>query len=73
MDWSQFRKHMANLDELQPYIAIRHETSGLSGMAIRLGENLSKMWQSGNILVFWDNGDHGICRDDDIITILEEK
>jgi hypothetical protein len=28
------------------------------GVAIHLGENLAQLWQSGDIIVFWSNGDH---------------
>ena len=28
------------------------------GIAVEIGENLSPIWQSGDVIVFWDNGDH---------------
>lgn len=30
------------------------------GIAICLGENLTSAWQSGDVIVFWDNGDHSM-------------
>lgn len=48
----------------QPLVAsalIEHWTSpsrGVRGVVICVGENLSQTWQSGDVMVFWYNGDH---------------
>ena len=42
---------------LQPVAEIYHPQLGRKGVAILIGENLSKTWQSGDLIIFWDNGD----------------
>lgn len=34
-----------------------------TGVAIELGENLSRTWQSGDIVVFWTDGEHTVLPD----------
>lgn len=34
------------------------------GIAIRIGENLAHNWQSGEIIVFWEDGEHTVLPDD---------
>jgi len=49
-------------DELTNAALIEHE--GARGIAIKLGESLCGVWGSGNIIVFWSNGDHTIPPDE---------
>ena len=42
-----------------------------TGVAICLGENLSKLYQSGDVIIFWDNGDHGVFDGDHEVEVLE--
>lgn len=34
-----------------------HHVDGV-GVAICLGENFTKLWQSGDVIVFWPDGEH---------------
>jgi hypothetical protein len=34
------------------------------GVALSLGENLTRLWQSGDVIVFWENGDHTMLFDE---------
>lgn len=45
-------------DTRQPAALIHDPQRGLRGVAFLLGENLSRTWQSGDLLIFWENGDH---------------
>ena len=40
-------------------------------IAIEMGENLSQMWQSGDVLFMWENGEHTTVREDDEIEVLQ--
>jgi len=72
MLWKQFEEYMNGKEGLQPCVLIWNETEDLVGVAIYLCENLNKHFQSGDVIVFWRNGDHTTCRDDDVITILKD-
>ena len=37
--------------------AVLIEYQGIRGVAIKLGESLGDPWQSGDIVVFWQDGD----------------
>lgn len=48
------------------------------GVAIRIGETLSSIWQSMSVIVFWSNGDHtvligGEIKPDTEIEVLENN
>lgn len=63
MTRAELEKRLAEEDVWMSASAlIEHE--GTRGIAIRLGENLSGSWQSGNVIVFWTNGDHTIVPDE---------
>lgn len=47
---------------LQPSAIIEYQNE--RGLAIRLGENLSEKWQGGEVIVFWDDGDHTVLPDE---------
>ena len=53
----------AILDEgiLSASALIEHD--GQRGIAIKLGETLSKTWRSGDVIVFWANGEHTVPPD----------
>ena len=40
------------------------ESEGDRGIALKLGENLSGLWKSGDVIVFWEDGDHTELPDD---------
>lgn len=54
---------------LQPAVIIREMKFQEIGIAICLGENLAKKWQSGDVIVFWPNGDHTTMNPEDEIEI----
>lgn len=33
------------------------DVKGEKGLAIRISENLSEAWQSGDVIVFWESGE----------------
>lgn len=72
MLWKQFEEYMAAKEALQPCALIKNETESSVGIAIYLCENLNKHFLSGDLIVFWNNGDYTTCRDDDEITILQD-
>ncbi len=45
-------------DTLQPAALILDPKTGNRGVAILLGENLGYTWQSGDLMVFWEDGDY---------------
>lgn len=57
--FSQLKEILTN-DNRQA--VIRH--SGQFGTAILIGENLSQNWQSGDIIVFWQDGEATIAPGD---------
>lgn len=61
--------YLRNLKGLQPAALIRHQ-HGNYGIAFLLGENLSKTWQSGDLLIFWDNADQTDINPTDLVTII---
>jgi hypothetical protein len=48
-------------DSLAPCALIRFQ--GELGIALKIGENLTKHWQSGDVIVFWENGEHTVLAD----------
>jgi hypothetical protein len=72
MEFQDFEKAMNEGDSLQPVVLISSNAgSGYErGVAIRIGESLSKKWQSGDVMVFWPNGDHTTMHPDDEIEII---
>ena len=42
-----------------------------TAIAIEIGENLSQMWQSGDILFMWENGEHTTVEEDHEIEVLQ--
>jgi hypothetical protein len=61
---------LIELNVLQPAVLVRHRRSGDFGIAIILCENLSRTWQSGDLIFFWDNGDHGDINPEDEVAII---
>jgi len=60
---AELEKRLADEDVWMSASAlIEHE--GARGIAIRLGETLHRLWQSGDVIVFWTNGDHTILPDE---------
>ncbi len=63
-----------------PSRAVLFDSDNGHGIALRIGENLSKDWQSGDVIVFWPNGEQtavdGIkdikIINDDIYTVKKE-
>lgn len=58
----ELRAHFDQLDEIQP--AVRIEYQGHIGIAICLGESLGGPWQSGDVIVFWRDGDSTVLPDE---------
>jgi hypothetical protein len=67
--FEDFEKAIQSLDALGPAILIQHEREG-RGIAVCLGESLSEKWQSGDVIVFWPNGDHTTIRPDDLVQVV---
>lgn len=68
--FKNFEKAMNQLERLGPAILIEGLKGEGRGIAIRLGENLSKKWQSGDVIIFWSNGDHTTMDPEDEIRII---
>ncbi len=73
---------MVNLADLKTFLEENKPIDAMVGaalvrtehgtaIAIELGENLSQVWRSGDVLFLWDNGEHTTVRDDDKIEILQ--
>jgi len=50
--------------ELSQAVVVGHD--GRRGVALMVGENLTKHFLSGDVIVFWDNGDHTAPPEKDI-------
>lgn len=62
------RRFLEEQGGLQPAALVR--TGYGTAIVIKVGENLSKTWQSGDILFIWDHGEHTGVADDEEIEIL---
>jgi hypothetical protein len=70
MRFDEFEKAMDKIEGLQPAVLIEHGEEG-RGVAIRIGENLAETWQSGDVIVFWPNGDHTTIHPDHEILVVK--
>lgn len=43
--------------------AVLIESDGERGIAFKIGENLSATWQSGDVIVIWENGEQTVLPD----------
>lgn len=69
MDEDGLRKVLGRIKTLGASAIIRSE--GDVGIAIELGENLSEVWQSGDIIVFWRVGCHTALPDEfKLVTLI---
>jgi len=70
--WEEVEKYLESLieDNPQPTALIKHEREGCEGVAIRLCENLTEAYKEGNCIVFWDDGEHGVCNPEDKIQFI---
>ena len=55
---------------IQP-AALVMDRRGRKGVALIIGENLGDPWNSGDLIVFWSNGDHTDIDERTDITILQ--
>ena len=62
MTSDELRRRFEQTRDLQPTALINYQ--GDVGIAIRLGEVLSKTWRSGDVIVFWPDGDHTTLPDE---------
>lgn len=51
-------------NSLQVNQAALIEKDGERGIVFKIGENLSATWQSGDVIVFWENGEQTIIPDE---------
>ena len=54
-------RHLEASEDLQPICTVKDPDGNGFGIAVRLGPNMSWKWQSGDIVVFWRNGDVTAC------------
>ncbi len=54
-------KHLESAEDLQPICTVKDPYGDSFGIAVRLGPNVSDKWMSGDIVVFWRNGDVTAC------------
>ena len=57
----------------QPTAIVRHIKQKEIGLAMLIGESLGGAWQSGDLIIFWRDGDHTDINPDDEIELLENN
>jgi hypothetical protein len=78
MTGAEFKVFMSSsnpmADYIQPCVRVRmiNPCEGDVGVCVKLGENLSSIWQSGEIICFWGNGDHTVIDDSDELEVLDD-
>jgi len=66
-EWLSSGEHSS----IQPAAKIRHVKMGSVGIVFRLCEVLSEKYRSGDLIVFWSDGDYGVCNPGDEVEVVE--
>lgn len=70
MNRQQLIDKLTETHALQPAALVRHVKQDSIGIAIILGESMGGAWQSGDLIIFWANGDHTDINPDDDVELL---
>lgn len=57
------REAVIEIIDKYPCVFAKIEFQGNFGIAFRVGETISKTWQSNDYIVFWENGEHTVLPD----------
>jgi len=72
MRWEDFEKHLKAIDDcLQPAYLVRIISMDIEGIAIKLGEGIGGPYGSGDCVIFWADGDSGVCNEDQELEIIK--